>query len=133
MKKTLSLALMLAMAAAAAPAAALPPLGENDYVTERLIAARVADRIRKTCPDISARIFYAFSQARALKSWAEDQGYSEEEIDSFLDNRKEKKKIYARAETYLAENGATDEAGFCALGKAEIAKGSIIGSLIYEN
>ncbi|MFM2355252.1 MAG: hypothetical protein RLZZ528_988 [Pseudomonadota bacterium] len=133
MKTTFALALMLTISAAAAPAAALPPLGENTYVTERLIAARVADRIRKTCPDISARILYAFSEARALVAWAEDQGYSEDEIDGFLDDRREKRKIYEAAETYLTENGAVDEAGFCALGRAEIEKGSIIGSLIYEN
>jgi hypothetical protein len=133
MKKTIALALLLSISAAAVPAAALPPLGENAYVTERLIAARVADRIRKTCPDISARILYAFSEARALVAWAEDQGYSEDEIDLFLDDRREKRKIYAAAEDYLAVNGAVDEAGFCALGRAEIEKGSIIGSLIYEN
>ena len=133
MKRILILATLLAATGLSAPAAALPKLSENSYVTDRLIAARVADRIRKTCPEISARIIYAFSQARALKRWAEDQGYSESEIEGFLDDKAEKKKIYAKAEAYLKDNGATDEAGFCALGRAEIGKRSIIGSLIYEN
>ena len=142
MKRILILATLLAATGLSAPAAALPKLSENSYVTDRLIAARVADRIRKTCPEISARIIYAFSQARALKRWAEDQGYSESEIEGFLDDRAEKNKIdevaqakaqIAKAEADLKDNGATDEAGFCALGRAEIAKRSIIGSLIYEN
>lgn len=133
MTRTLALAALIALTAFGAPASALPPLGDNDYITDRLISARVADRIRKTCPDISARIFYAFSQARALKSWAEGQGYPKAEIDAFLDNRAEKRKIYNAAEAYLEANGATDEAGFCALGRAEIEKKSIIGSLLYEN
>ena len=138
MKRVFRLALPLAMAgimATRAGASALEPLSQNTYVTERLIAARVADRIRKTCPDeIGARMLYAFSQAYALKGWAEDQGYSRDEIKRFLKDKTEKRKIYDVAETYLAANGAagTDVAGFCALGKKEIAAGSIAGSLIYE-
>ena len=126
-------ATMAALLALSAPASALPPLGENAYVTDRLVAARVADKIRKACPTISARLFYAYSQARALKRWVAGQGYPEATIEAFLDDKAEKKKIYARAEDYLKANGATDAAGFCALGKTEIAKKSIIGSLIYEN
>lgn len=115
-------------------AAALEPLSQNGYVTDRLMAARVADRIRKTCPGIGARIVYAFSQAYALRDWAVDQGYSKKEIDLFLKDKAEKQKIYARAEEYLAGNGAEagNTEGFCALGRKEIAAKSVIGSLIYE-
>ncbi|MEZ5778450.1 MAG: DUF5333 domain-containing protein [Paracoccaceae bacterium] len=115
-------------------AAALEPLGQNRYVTDRLVAARVADRIRKTCPTIGARIFYAFQQAHALKGWAETQGYAKDEIDGFLKDKAEKRKIYARAEEYLAAHGAKPGVveGFCALGLKEIQAKSLIGSLIYE-
>ena len=114
---------------AVASAQSLPPLAENTYVTDRLIAARVADRIRKTCPTIGARLVYAFTQARALKRYAEGQGYSEAEIEAFLDDKAEKKKIYARAENYLKANGATEGNvdGFCALGQKEIAGKTIAG------
>lgn len=124
-----------AMMAGGAGATALEPLGENAYVTERLVAARVADRIRKTCPErIGARMVYAFSQAYALQGWAEDQGYAKAEIKRFLKDKAEKQAIYARAEEYLAANGAVEGniAGFCALGKKEIEAGTIAGSLIYE-
>lgn len=118
---------------AVASAQSLPPLAENTYVTDRLMAARVADRIRKTCPTIGARLVYAFTQARALKRYAEGQGYSEAEIEAFLDDKAEKKKIYARAEDYLKANGATEGSvdGFCALGQKEIAGKTIAGSLLY--
>lgn len=138
MKHVSRLALPLALVAftaTGAGASALEPLSENTYVTDRLIAARVADRIRKTCPDeIGARLLYAFQQAFALKGWAQDQGYSGDEIDRFLKDRAEKKAIYAKAEEYLAANGATNGnvQGFCDLGRREIAAGSIAGSLIYE-
>ena len=129
--KSLILAVPLALTGLSAPAAALPPLGEQEYVTGRLMAARVADRIRRTCPDLSARLIYAYGEARALKRWAEGQGYPDDEIEAYLDDRAEKKRIYAMAEEYLTENGAVDEAGFCALGQAEIAKKSYIGSFLY--
>jgi Family of unknown function (DUF5333) len=131
MFKPLILAALVALTALAAPAAALPPLAEQDYVTGRLMAARVADRIRRTCPDLSARLIYAYGEARGLKRWAAEQGYSDDEIDAYLDDRVEKKRIYALAEEYLTTNGAVDEAGFCALGQAEIAKKSYIGSFLY--
>lgn len=138
MKRLARLTLPLALAAVmagGAGATALEPLGQNKYVTDRLVAARIADRIRKTCPkEVGARMIYAFGQAYALQGWAEDQGYSRDEIKRFLKDKTEKRAIYARAEEYLAANGAAgdDVAGFCALGKKEIAAGSIAGSLIYE-
>ncbi|MCY1125929.1 DUF5333 domain-containing protein [Frigidibacter sp. RF13] len=118
----------------AATAAAKAPLGEVSYITDRLVAARVADRIRKTCPTIGARFIRAYSEARALQDWALEKGYSREEVKTFLKDKAEKKKIYARAENYLAAHGATPEnvEGFCALGRKEIAGGTIAGSLIYE-
>ena len=130
-------ALPLALAglfATSVGATALEPLSQNGYVTDRLVAARVADRIRKTCPDIGARVIYAFRQAYALRDWAVDQGYSKDEIDLFLKDKSEKRKIYDRAEEYLAARGAEKDnvEGFCALGFKEIAAKSIIGSLLYE-
>lgn len=132
MKPILTLALMLGLAT---PALALPPLSDNDYVNDRLIQARVADRIRNECDSISARFVFAYSQARALKQYALDQGYSDAEIEAFLDSKADKDRVKAAAEAYLAANGAVagDEAGFCALGAREIAAGSVAGSLIYEN
>jgi hypothetical protein len=132
MKRMMIVALALVLAS---PAFALPPLSENAYVNDRLIQARVADRIRKECGSIAARFAYAYSQARALKQYALDQGYTDAEIEAFLDSADDKARVKAAAEAYLAANGvvAGDEASFCALGIKEIAAGSVAGSLIYEN
>ena len=72
MKKLIAIA--LTAATLAAPALALEPLAQERYVNDRLIAARVADRVRRECPSINARIVYAWSQARALKRYAENKG-----------------------------------------------------------
>lgn len=140
MRMGLAARLLLPVAVAAtviagSAAMALQPLGQNSYVTDRLVAARVADRIRKTCPDrIGARLLYAFSQAYALRNWAIGQGYPAAEVDRFIKDKTEKQKIYAAAEDYLAAHGAkgSDVEGFCTLGQKEIAAKSIAGSLIYQ-
>ena len=130
MKKLIAIA--LTAAALAAPAAAQEPLAQEKYVNDRLIAARVADRVRRECPSINARIVYAWSQARALKRYAENKGYSSSEIDAFLDSKQDKARIYAAAEDYLTRNGARkgDAESFCRIGRNEIASKSVAGSLL---
>ena len=111
---------------------ALEPLSQEKYINDRLIAARIADRIRRTCPTIDGRILYAYGEARKLKSYAQKKGYSNAQIDAFLDNRQEKDRIYAVAEDYLKRKGARadDPQSFCAVGRQEIANRSVIGSLL---
>ncbi|ARC37581.1 hypothetical protein A6J80_15480 [Paracoccus yeei] len=130
MKTLLPLALIGAVLAS--PAAALEPLSQEKYINDRLIAARIADRIRRTCPTIDGRILYAYGEARKLKSYAQKKGYSNAQIDAFLDNRQEKDRIYAVAEDYLKRKGARadDPQSFCAVGRQEIANRSVIGSLL---
>jgi hypothetical protein len=128
-----AVALALLTAAGPAPASALPPLSKNDYVVERLLAGRVADRIRTLCPEISPRMVRAYMELRALKKWAVGQGYAAGDIDAFVKDGAAKAVLKARAEAYMAANGASDADGACALGRAEIAKGSLIGNLLYEN
>jgi hypothetical protein len=126
---------MIACLVLATPAVAgNPPLSQNAYVTDRLVQARVADRIRKECPTIAGRFAYAIGQARALERWALDEGYTRAEIDAFLDSRDDKRRIYAAADAYLAANGAVkgNPDSYCRLGEAEIAAGSVAGSLIYK-
>jgi hypothetical protein len=122
----------IAVMALSSPASALEPLPQERYINDRLIAARVADRVRRECPTIDARIVYAWGQARALKRYAESKGYSRSEIDAFLDSKQDKARIYAAAEDYLTRNGAVkgDAESFCRIGRNEIASKSVAGSLL---
>lgn len=133
-RAVLALGLGLALIGGAEAATAVP-LRENAYINDRLFAARVADRIRKTCPTISARLFYAYGEMKKLERYALDQGYGRDEIKAYIKNRAEKQRLYATAEAYLAAHGAVvgDTAGFCALGRAEIEKKSLIGSLLWAH
>lgn len=128
--KLLPLALIGALLAT--PAAALESLSREKYINDRLIAARIADRIRRTCPSIDGRILYAYGEARKLKTYARNKGYSNAQIDAFLDSKDDKTRIYAVAEDYLKRKGAKpgDPQSFCAIGRQEIANKTIIGSLL---
>ena len=122
----------LTLGALAAPAAALEPLSQERHINSRLIAARIADRIRRECPTLNARMLYAYGQARALERYALDKGYSRAEVEAFLDDKAERRRIYAVAEDYMARNGVKkgDAESYCRLGRQEIANGTVTGSLL---
>lgn len=122
----------LASGLTALPAQALEPLNQEAYINDRLVSARVADRIRRECPSISANMLKAFGEAQALKAYAQRKGYPDAQIDAFLDDRKERQRIYALAEDYMRKRGVKDgnADSFCALGYAEINARSVTGSLI---
>lgn len=124
--------LIAAALLAATPAAALEPLSQNAYVNNRLVQARVADLVRRGCPTIDARLIRAFSEARALKRHALKQGYSESQIDAFLDSREDRRRIYEQADRYMVERGVVNGQPdtFCRLGRDEIARQTVAGSLL---
>ncbi|GHE00094.1 hypothetical protein U879_09975 [Defluviimonas sp. 20V17] len=137
--KPLALGMMLAtlpaaafgpVAAATAPAV---PLVRNAHVMDQLVAARTADVIRHQCPTISGRLIKAFFKAEELKAYALNHGYSADQIRAFLKDPKARKLVESRADARLAKLGAKagDAQSYCKAGKAEIASGSLAGSLLY--
>lgn len=132
MMKRLIPAALAAVMAVGSPAAALEPLSQEKYINDRLIAARIADRIRRECPGYNARMVYAWNQARALKSYARNKGYSEAQIEAFLDSKEDKRRIYAVAEDYLTRQGASagDPQSFCRVGQQEFANNSYIATFL---
>ncbi|MFV0385057.1 DUF5333 domain-containing protein [Paracoccus sp. (in: a-proteobacteria)] len=121
------------LGATALPAAAQPvPLSQEKYINDRLIAARIADRIRKECPSIEGRRLFAFGQARKLYDYARSKGYDHDEIVSYIDDDAAKKRVYAVADDYMARNGVVkgDAESYCRLGRDEIARKTVSGSLL---
>lgn len=114
------------------PAFALEPLNTEKHINESLVAGRVGDVIRNTCPSISARMVVALQKLSALEAYALDKGYTEADVDAFLKNKAEKARIKALADAYLKAAGAVvgDEESYCKVGRAEIAKGTLAGSLL---
>lgn len=123
---------LIALAALAVPALAKVPLNQNQHITDSLVAGRVADVIRSTCPSISARMFTALSGLEDLKQYAIDQGYTETEVKAFLKDKTEKARIKGLATDYLAKAGAVegDVESYCVVGRDEIARKTLTGSLL---
>jgi hypothetical protein len=120
------IALAATLGLAALPALALTPLNQEKHVNDTLISAGIADQIRKNCSSVNARMLRALSRAKKL-------GYSETEVKAFLRSPTEKKRVKDAINNYLAENGVVkgDEAAYCSLGRAEIAKRSLVGQLLW--
>ena len=111
------------------------PLEEVTSITDGLLWIGIADEIRNTCPDISARMFRALNRISDIQNEAKSLGYTKAEIDAFRKSKANKAELRRRGEAYLQANGVTlgEAETYCALGRAEIAKSSQIGSLLRAN
>ena len=116
-------------------AQATVPLAEEPHINEQLMAAAVGDVIRNTCPTISARMVTVYFKVKELEKYARNAGYQEDEVKAFLKDKSEKARIKAMAADYMAANGVVegDVDSYCSLGNSEIAKDSLIGSLLRAN
>ena len=116
----------------ATPALALEPLNQEKHINDSLIAGQAGDILRKTCPSISAKMFTVLGKLNALEDYAREKGYSEAEVKAFLKDKTEKKRIKAAAKDYLKAAGAVegDVESYCKVGRDEIAKGTLTGSLL---
>lgn len=108
------------------------PLPEEAHINEQLIAASAGDILRNTCPTISARFFVVWQKLRDLEEYARDKGYGEAEVTAFLKDKTQRKRVKVAAEAYLAAAGVIegDAESYCVVGRAEIAKGTLVGSLL---
>ena len=122
----------LSVAILASPVAAKPPLRDVPEIDDALLDLGIADIIRKQCPTISARMLKAIGYVRNLNNKALQMGYSEAEIEAYTDSDIEKDRMRARGAAFFKAKGVdtSDPQSYCALGNAEIQKGSRIGSLL---
>lgn len=110
-------------------------LRDHAGVNNGLVTAGITEEIYETCPSISVRKIRGLLYLRSLYNMALDAGYTEEEIDAYVDNEEEEARLRVLANRYLASKGAIegDPETYCAVGRAEIAAGSRIGSFLREN
>ncbi|WP_306116644.1 DUF5333 domain-containing protein [Roseovarius sp. MMSF_3305] len=127
-----TLALSIALAATSVGASAQSGLYNEKDINDGLLIIAVADKIRRGCDSISARIFKARSYAVGLKELASSRGYSDEEIDNYIENKENKAEMRLRRNAYFQSKGASnlDPESLCVLGRAEIQKQSQIGALL---
>ena len=130
--KFAALGAALSISLIATSAVAQPPLREVAKIDNALLDLGIADRIRKNCPSISARLIRAVKYVRGLEKKAKGMGYSDAQIEAYTDSDSEKARMRARGAAFFAAKGVdtSDPQSYCALGNAEIQKGSRIGSLL---
>lgn len=130
----LGVSLTLILFSLSSPLRALPALADDQHITLSLMSAGVGDSIRNKCPTISARIFVALRKVKELEKYAKKLGYSEAQIKAFISSKPERERIRGLVRAYMVENGVVEgkKETYCSLGRAEIAKGSLIGQLIWS-
>lgn len=132
MRKVLILSLVAGVVAGSA--VAKPSLRDLEPVETGLFAIAVADKIRRECSAISGRVIKAYGQMRALHDLALTHGYTEAEIEAYVNADAEKSRMRAKRDAYLAERGVvkSDPETYCAAGRAEIRAASRIGVLLRD-
>ena len=119
----------------AGPGAAQTPLHDDPTVRQGFYAIGLADEVRRNCPQISPRLVRAYTFLKSLESYALNAGYSTADIDALRNNDAEKDKLEAQIRSDLASRGARagNAAGFCKVGREEIARGTQAGRLLKVN
>ena len=112
--------------------AAKTALSNVKEIDDKMLQVGLALEISEQCNSIAPRRLKGISFLWSVKSRANDLGYSDDEIDAYRKSRANKARIRARAEDYVKSKGLNPKsaADLCKLGKAEIANGSVIGSLL---
>ncbi|MBT8411163.1 MAG: DUF5333 domain-containing protein [Octadecabacter sp.] len=130
MKSVIPFALGLALAATTA--FANPPLRDVTRISEGLIAAGMAIELGDKCDSVSTRIIRGLNFLQGLKNHASDLGYSNAEIEAYVDDRAEKARLEVIARGRLADLGVTvgDPASYCTVARAQIAAGTQVGQLL---
>lgn len=101
-------------------------------VTEGLIAVGMALELSEKCGFVGARKIRGLNFLFGLKSHLQDLGYSNREIDDYIDNRTEKDRLEAIARERLYSLGVRtdDPSSYCAVAQAQIAQGTLAGSFL---
>lgn len=134
MIRSTALAALLPIVAPGAVLAQATSLSEVPEITEGLVTAAIVYEIGRVCGPVDARRVQGIAFLLSLQAHARSLGFSQEEVEAFVDDDAEKARIEALARERLAALGAVegDEASHCAVGRAEIVKGSQIGRYLSE-
>lgn len=127
-----ALLMMIATVGGAGAASAQTPLRDVAYVRDGIIHVGMAYELSQKCDDLSARIFRGIGFLQSLQRHASGLGYSDEEIDDYVNDKDEKKRLEAIARAKLAELGVVEgqEDTYCAVGRAQIAANTRVGWLL---
>lgn len=124
--------LMLMAGVVQAAADAKAPLRDVREIDDNMLWAGIALRISEKCGEIDARTLKGLNFLWSIKKKANALGYSDDEINAYRKSDAEKARIEARGKAYVKSKGFDpgDAGDLCELGHAEIARNSVIGTLL---
>lgn len=125
-------AVVCASVGAATSLSAQTALKDVAEIRDGIIHVGMAYEISEQCDDISARTWRGLTFLQSLKNRASALGYSDAEIDAYVDDRAEKRRLEGVAREQLAMLGAVEGApmSYCAVGAAQIAAKTRVGWLL---
>ena len=133
MKQPLIIAVIaLAVVMGAGAASAKTALKDVAYVRDGIVHVGMAYELAEKCGSVRARLFRGLGFLQSLKGHAAELGYTEAEIDAYINDRDEKKRLEEIARAQLAALGVVegDEATYCAVANAQIAANTRVGWLL---
>lgn len=134
MKKSLVLALTIITAGIgfAGSVSAQTALKDVLYVRDGVIHVGMAYEISEQCDSLHARTFRGISFLNSLKNHARDLGFSDDQIDAYIDDDAEKDRLEGMARAELARLGTdpNDAASYCAVGRAQMDANTRVGWLL---
>ncbi|MDX8352325.1 DUF5333 domain-containing protein [Cognatiyoonia sp. IB215182] len=128
----LALAALVAITAIAGSLSAQPPLKDVQRVRDGIIHVGMAYEISEKCSSIRARTWRGINFLQSLKNHAEELGYSDAQIDAYINDDAEKDRLEGIARRELARLGIVegDESTYCAVGRSQIAANTRVGWLL---
>ena len=128
----LVLTTLIALSLGSGASAARADLADERDINAGLLTVAIAEKIQRECASISPRFWEARSYAKQLKGMARERGYSDAEVDAYINDKAEKAKMRERRNAYFKSKGASnlDAASLCRLGREEIKNRSRIGSFL---
>lgn len=120
------------LAAMTLPADARASLQSDTTIENGLVIVATGKMLYKGCDNITPRRIKAFSFARSLQLRARELGYSDAEIDAYLDSDTDKARVKSKARAYLKKQGAdlSDPVSLCSVGASEIQSETSVGKFL---
>jgi hypothetical protein len=129
---TMAAAIAFACVMGAGSAFAQTALRDVAYVRDGIVQVGMAYELSERCDDLRARLFRGISFLQSLKNHASELGFSDAEIEEYVNDRAEKKQLEGIARGRLTDLGVveSEEATYCAVGQAQIAANTRVGWLL---
>jgi len=129
-----TLVLGLSVIGLAARAESRPDLVTEEHINRSLLSAAISVGIARACPTMEVRQIYGLFKALELRNYARRLGYSDEEIEAFVESSEQQDRMKDWAIRYMTQQGVEldNNDTYCALGKYEIERKSLTGRLLRD-